>query len=243
MSDEPMHSSSVVVLVAGGTGERFGREGGKQLLRIGRETVLSLAVRAAAAARSTHALVIACHPDRIDEYRGELAETDCLGKRLEFVAGGPTRQRSMANGLAAADSFGRPLVAIHDGARPLVTPHLFEAACEALLRDDRLDGVVVGHPVTDTLKVASGTVVESTADRSRFWAVQTPQVFRTNVLRRAVDEAFAADFIGTDDASLVERLGGRVALLRGPRTNLKITVPEDAAIAEAIIDWRERSEM
>lgn len=242
MTGSGVESSSVAVIVAGGTGERFGRHGGKQLLRIGGQTVLALAVRAAASAVSTAAVVVACHPDRVDEYRREMSNADLPHKPFEFVEGGASRQESMARGLDAAERFGRPLVAVHDGARPLATPELFDEACATLLCEAELDGVVIGHPVTDTLKLASGARIESTADRSRFWAVQTPQVFRTSVLRRALDAALSTGFTGTDDASLVERIGGRVGLVQGPRTNLKITLPEDAAVAEAILDWRERSE-
>ena len=123
----------------------------------------------------------------------------------------------MSAGLAAVpDTVATVLV--QDGARPLLTAELVDRALAALAADPGAAGAVVGHPAVDTLKLAEDGVVLSTPDRSQYWAVQTPQVFRAAELRRAYAEAARAGFVGTDDSSLVERIGGRVLLVEGPAT-------------------------
>jgi 2-C-methyl-D-erythritol 4-phosphate cytidylyltransferase len=131
------------------------------------------------------------------------------------------------------------VIAVHDGARPLVTPALIAEAIDALDADGALDGVVVGHPSYDTLKlVGARDRVAGTLDRTTVWAAQTPQVFRAPVLRRAYARAEAEGFAATDDASLVERAGGSVRMLAGPLDNIKVTVPEDMLIVERLLRTR-----
>lgn len=228
----------VAVVVAGGSGERFGRRGGKQLLQLAGRPVAYWSVAACAAARSIDRLVVVCHPDRLAEYEDALAPA-AGATAVSFVAGGETRQHSVSNGVAQAAEGPVEIVVVHDGARPLVSPALIDDAVNALWSAADLDGVIVGHPVSDTLKLVVGGTVDSTPDRSRFWAVQTPQVFRFGALRDALASAAAEAWVGTDDASVVERFGGRVGLVEGPRDNMKITVAEDAVIAEAILRFRE----
>lgn len=233
-----MTARTAAIVVAGGTGTRFGRAEGKQLLAIGGRPVAWWAISAVSSATSVDMMVVVCHPDRVAEYRESLSSASRLGDP-RFVAGGDTRQASVAAGLAAVGDSA-DIVVIHDGARPLVLPETVDRAVAMLTCSPELDGVIIGHPSTDTLKLAQDGLVAGTPDRSRYWAVQTPQVFRREALVRASAYAQSRGFVGTDDASLVESVGGRVALLEGPRDNLKITVPEDAAIAEAILGWRAR---
>ena len=151
--------------------------------------------------------------------------------REGWVEGGPSRSASVRNALAAAPEASR--VVVHDAARPLVTEELVRECLGALLG---VDGVVAGAPVSDTIKEAypDGTVVR-TLDRSSLWAVQTPQVFRADTLRRALDvddELLAA---ATDDASLVEAAGGTVRVVEALPENLKVTTAADLARAEAAL--------
>lgn len=228
-------SAVIAIVVAGGSGERFARPGGKQLLEIAGVPMVVRTVSALASAPSVDEIVVVCHPQRVDEYRAAV-ESARVAAALRFVPGGETRQASVAAGLAAvADDAA--IVAVHDGARPLVTAAAVERVLAPVLRGEA-DGAVLGYPVTDTLKLAEGPVVAGTPDRSSYWAAQTPQVFRAGVLREALAAAERDGVLGTDDSSLVERLGKRVLLVEGPRDNLKITCPEDAAIAEAILAWR-----
>jgi 2-C-methyl-D-erythritol 4-phosphate cytidylyltransferase len=151
--------------------------------------------------------------------------------RPGWVEGGPSRSASVRNALAAAPEA--RTVVVHDAARPLVTVELVEACLGALLG---VDGAIAAAPVTDTIKEAypDGTVVR-TLPRSRLWAVQTPQVFRAESLRRALDVDDATLAAATDDASLVEEAGGTVRVVEGPVENFKVTSAADLARAEAAL--------
>ncbi len=222
------------IVVASGTGERFGRPGGKQLAPLAGSTVLGWAVRALDVARRVDTIVVVAHPEQVDTVQAMLS---ALPSVIHVVPGGITRQDSVFEGLAALPADVE-VVVVHDGARPLVAPSLIDAAVEAL--DADVAGVVVGHPSYDTLKrVDEQGFVRSTEDRSRIWVAQTPQVFWRDVLVRAHGRARAAGVRGTDDASLVERLGGRIRMVEGPRDNIKITVPSDLVLAEAVLATRE----
>ena len=190
---------------------------------------------------------------------GDLARARRLAARHRNVAvveGGATRRASVAAGLAALPRDAR-WVLVHDAARPLARPALFAA----VLRAARRTGAAApGRPVSDTLKAARGRLIARTVSRDGLWAVQTPQAFRRDLLERAharvrarvlrtdsratrgvlssVGAGLAPARVVTDDAELVERLGARVALVPGPRTNLKITTPEDRAIADALLRHR-----
>lgn len=229
---------NVAVIVAGGSGERIGLDGGKQLARIAGRPVLFHTLSTFDRCDSVDEIVVVVHPDRIAEYRSEAIEPVGSTKVTAVVGGGSTRQASVAAGLAAASAHAEILL-IHDGARPMVTPAIISQAVAALDADGSLDGVVVGHPVYDTLKAVDERLrVTATPDRSVLWVAQTPQVFRAAALRSAYAAAATSGFTGTDDASLVEHASGSVGMIAGPRDNIKITVPEDLLIAEKFLAAR-----
>jgi 2-C-methyl-D-erythritol 4-phosphate cytidylyltransferase len=150
------------------------------------------------------------------------------------VAGGAERSHSVRNALAALPADA-DVVVVHDAARPLVTPDLV-AACIAAL--DGVDAAIAAAPLTDTVKEADGDRVVRTLDRTRLWAVQTPQVFRRAALEDVLaqpDDVLAA---ATDDAGLIEAAGGSVRLVAAPRWNLKVTLPEDLRMAELLLTTR-----
>jgi 2-C-methyl-D-erythritol 4-phosphate cytidylyltransferase len=148
------------------------------------------------------------------------------------VPGGAQRSLSVKAALAA--SSGDPVL-VHDAARPLVTAELAQACLDALDARD-LDAAIAAAPVTDTIKEAGADqVVARTLDRSRLWAIQTPQAFRREALERALDQPGEVLAAATDDAALVEALGGRVGIVEAPRENLKITTPLDLALAERLL--------
>ena len=126
-------------------------------------------------------------------------------------------------------------VVIHDGARPLVTPELIQHTINTVKGNIDADGAVVAHPAIDTLKVVEDGAIAGTPDRRVFWNAQTPQVFRTGIYRRAHASAMADGFVGTDDSSLIERLGGRVLVVEGKRDNIKLTVPEDYTLLASAV--------
>lgn len=195
-------------------------------------------VAACRAAASVRSIVVACPPGHIHEL---------AGGDLGVVDGGATRAESVRNALEAV---GTELVAIHDAARPLVTPELIEAVVATLVADPEAAGAIAATPVTDTVKQVSqpsrapfggaesrkgARVVESTLDRGRLWAAQTPQVFRVEALREALEADPEAIAAATDEAMLVEAAGGRVLIHPSPAENLKVTTPLDLKLAESLL--------
>jgi 2-C-methyl-D-erythritol 4-phosphate cytidylyltransferase len=224
--------STAAVILAGGGGERFGRNGGKQMLEILGKPILTWSAEAFDAVADVGLIVIVCPEQRMDEYCREAIDAFPFVTPIVMAPAGVLRQESSFNGINQVPSS-YEFIAIHDGARPLVTPELISHAIAAVRGNVDADGAVVGFPAIDTLKIVNGNNILGTPDRSAFWTAQTPQVFRSEVIRQAHGMALAEGFVGTDDSSLVERAGGRMMLVQGPRDNIKITVPEDRGPAEA----------
>lgn len=229
-----MTKRTAAIVAAGGTGERFGVPAGKQLACVAGLPVLSWSVLALDAAARVDEIVVVAHPERIELYRCEAIDILDIETPVRVVPGGRSRQDSVRAGLTALDD-GVEFVIVHDGARPIVSPDLFDATIRSLEERPDVDGVVVGYPSVDTLKRVSESRVVDTPERSQFWAVQTPQTFRTKSLLAAHGRALDAGFCGTDDASLVEMNGGVVIVVPGPRSNIKITHPEDIEYAEWLL--------
>lgn len=164
---------------------------------------------------------------------GAVAPDGCVG-----VRGGATRSESVLAALAAVESPPTHHVVVHDAARPLVEPSLFTRVVAAL---DDADCAIAAARVTDTIKEASGDVVVATHDRSRLWAVQTPQAFRREALEAALNVDASVLASATDDASLVERAGGTVRVVEASPANFKVTTPHDLRIAELLLAERVRS--
>ena len=199
--------SVVGIVPAAGAGERLGADVPKAFAVLGGRPMLewSLDVLREVCDR----VVVAVPPDRVQP--------------PDFVAGGATRSDSVRAALAAAPEA--TVVVIHDAARPLVTVELVRRCIDAL---EGFDGAIAAAPVTDTIKEVEDGIIAGTPDRGKLWAAQTPQVFRADVLRRAAGDA-------TDDAALVEGLGGRVCVVEAPRENLKVTTPLDVRVAEMLL--------
>jgi 2-C-methyl-D-erythritol 4-phosphate cytidylyltransferase len=170
------------------------------------------------------------------EYSGtSIVETYKLTKVNKIVVGGAKRQDSVWEGLKALEGqYG--LVMVHDGVRPFVSQGIVE---NAIHETAYYGATVAAVPVKDTIKIVSkeAEVVE-TIDRSRVWAVQTPQTFKYDILKMAYEKAYEDGFYGTDDASLVERLGMKVKIIPGSYDNIKITTPSDLVMGEAILKKR-----
>ena len=228
---------TAAIILAGGTGERFGKEGGKQLVEIGGKPILTWSVEAFDAVGDIGLIVIVCPAERQGEYLSKAVDPFSFATPIVVAAAGSTRQVSAFSGLELVpEEF--EYVVMHDGARPLISADLIAHTIATLKGNIDADGAVVAHPAIDTLKVVENGVIVGTPDRSVFWNAQTPQVFRAGIYRRAHASALSDGFVGTDDSSLIERLGGRVLVVEGKRDNIKLTVPEDYLMLVAAV--RER---
>jgi 2-C-methyl-D-erythritol 4-phosphate cytidylyltransferase len=186
-------------------------------------------IEAFRACGSVRSIVVAAPPGHVH---------DLGGHDLGVVSGGATRAQSVANALAAV---GTELVAIHDAARPLLTPELVEELVARLAADPDAAGVIAAAPVTDTVKQVEknpALVITETLDRSRLWAAQTPQVFRADALREALEVDARTRDAATDEAMLVEAGGGRVLIHPASPENLKVTTPLDFRVAELLLAGR-----
>lgn len=218
-----------VVLVAAGSSRRMGFD--KILTPLAGEPLIRHALRAFEQSEAVGEIVVVCSPEREGDVRAALAEAR---KVSAIVTGGGSRQESVAAGLAAIG--GVQFVAVHDAARPLVTPALIARCLEAA----RMHGAAsAAEPVTDTLQRADeeGHCAEI-IDREGIWRMQTPQVFRVADLRRAMDAVAASGASVTDETSALRRLGGKVFLVENSDWNFKVTFPRDVAVAEFILQSR-----
>src|SRR5579859_3657714 len=219
---------AAAIVVSGGSGARMGRP--KQFLPLAGATVAEWSLKCFAGMPEVEAVVLVLSEDAAREHGARLS-----GGKVTVVSAGPTRMGSVRNGFAAVPA-GVDVVAVHDGARSMVTAEIVRATLSAALESG---AAVAAVPVKDTLKrVPKGRVVVSeTPDRAEFWAAQTPQSYRYSVLKEAL-ERFADDADATDESQLVERCGRSVAVVPSSYENFKITTPEDLVMAEAVLEAR-----
>ena len=220
---------TVMMVAAAGGSTRMGQP--KQHILLGHRPVLIHTLLALQSADAVDEILLIARPEDIDTFMAQAAEAG-VSKLRTAVAGGATRQQSVTNGLAALPDEAT-LVGIHDGARPLIDPDTVAAVIETAAQ---CGGAAVAVPVKDTLKRtdADGIILD-TPDRTNLWRVQTPQVFDRAALCAAMDAAMAAGKDYTDDCQLMEAAGHKVKLVKGLDTNLKLTTPEDIALAKALM--------
>lgn len=219
------------IVLAAGRSTRMGGGQNKQFLELLGHPLLWYALTAFEQCRQIDEIILVRRPD----YASEAATIAGEFKKVAgFADGGVERQNSVWNGLEKAKG---QIVAVHDGARPLVTSALIEATVESA----RQHGTgIAATKVVDTIKEADDKIVTRTVDRTKLWAVQTPQTIRTDLLRQAYRQVLDAGVVVTDEAAAVERLGHRVDLVETPFLNLKITTPSDLAMAEALLTARNK---
>lgn len=227
-----------VIIPAAGQGKRFGAGTNKAFVVLAGKTILERTVTVFSDLPEIGEIIIVVAPDEVDEIKGQVKfypRQDII----KVVAGGAERQYSVENALAAVRDDAE-IVLIHDGTRPLISRRVIRQIIQ-VVRDN--SAAIVAVPVKDTIKVvASGGFVTSTPTRSELWAVQTPQGFKRDLLIQAYRKAREEGFLGTDDSSLVERLGIPVKIVPGEYENIKITTPEDLPIAKMILtENRERN--
>jgi 2-C-methyl-D-erythritol 4-phosphate cytidylyltransferase len=206
----------------------------KQFIELMGRPALHYTLRAFEEASEIARIYTVCDRRRIEA----LAQEADIGKYAACAEPGEARSLSTRNGLLLCEEDPETIVLVHDGSRCLVTPDLIKRVVEAA-EDRQADGVIPAVPVSDTIKVARDGTVSETLDRTNLRAVQTPQAFRLGLLRRLHDSPEEYLRVATDDASLVEREGGRVEVVAGEKTNIKLTSPEDLVFAEAILVARE----
>lgn len=230
---------TIGIIAAGGRGSRLNVVGGKQALELEGKPIAAWSIDAVAASSEVEAVVVVCHPLRIQEYTELFTGTVTTKKDLYFEPGGETRQESVWQGIKKAEALGAEVLVVHDGARPLLDTAQLNEGLATLKEDQSLSGVVLGHPSVDTLKRTNESgVVMKTLDRSCIWTVQTPQIFKAKDLIAAHKSAQKNKVEGTDDASLVEAMGLRIQMQYASRDNIKVTLKEDLVIAKAVLEAR-----
>ncbi|MEO7716889.1 MAG: 2-C-methyl-D-erythritol 4-phosphate cytidylyltransferase [Capsulimonas sp.] len=219
-----------VVIPAAGLGARFSTNGNKVFASLAGRSMLGMAVDAFRRRSEFASITVVTGEEDLSRCRQIV---NAIAPEAHVVLGGATRQESVLLGLSAINGADDDIVFVHDGARPLVSDAVIDRCMEGQRRNGN---AVAAIPVVDTLKLASeNQTVQRNIDRDGLWAVQTPQVFPLGLLREAHAAAARENFAGTDEASLVERLGIPVHLVEGSPTNLKVTRAEDAAVAEALL--------
>ena len=222
------------IVVAAGRGERFGQSLPKAFVSLAGRPLLLHAVEVLSAVATVSCVQPVVAREELQRFEALLRGAGPLPKLAPAVAGGAERQDSVRAGLAALPADCE-LVAVHDAARALVRPGAVARTIELAAREG---AAILAVPVRDTIKrVVDGRIVE-TPERASCWAAQTPQVFRIELLREAHAKAAADGLQGTDDAELVERLGVTVHVVEGDADNLKLTHPQDLALAERILAQR-----
>lgn len=207
----------------------------KQFTELAGTPILIHTLRKFAAVDEVSEVWIALRENEIDGFRERLDHEaqDVLKKKVEIVAGGEHRQQSVEHALNAVSAASDDIVVVHDAVRPLVTAEIIREVIEAA---NKYGAAIAGLPAVDTVKqverTAGGAIIKTTIPRAGVVLAQTPQGFRYDVIKKAFDEATADGFMGTDEASLVERSGHEVAVVMGSPKNLKITTPGDMELAE-----------
>jgi 2-C-methyl-D-erythritol 4-phosphate cytidylyltransferase len=230
----------IAIIPAAGLGTRMappaaGKGKSKQFTELAGTPILVHTLRKFVDAPQVAEVWVALRKTEISEFRERLENEypEVLKKPVHMVEGGDHRHQSVANALAAVSAAADDVVLVHDAVRPFVTAEIIEEVVQAA---QKYGAAIAGMPAVDTVKqvdrTAEGAVVTATLPRERVVMAQTPQGFRYEILKNAFDEAAADGFLGTDEASLVERSGKQVAVIMGSARNIKITTPADMEIAE-----------
>lgn len=222
------------LIAAAGMGNRMNSDINKPYIFLNDKPVLAWTIEKFESSELIDDIIIIAKKSEIDYCAKEVVEKYRFKKVAKIIEGGRERQDSVHRGILALDEKTEIIVS-HDGARPFVSKELID---EVINKAEEGDGAILAVPVTDTIKKVyeSSSIVEKTPKRSRLWAAQTPQVFKRDVLIRAYDEAVRNDFLGTDDSSLVERIGGKVSIVQGSYSNIKLTTPEDLILAKSLVN-------
>lgn len=228
--------SNTAIILAAGLGKRMQAGHNKQFIEICGQSVLTHTLTVFAQIPEIAKIVLVVRAGEEDTCRNMIPEI--AESKTVLAIGGKERQDSVHNGIRAI-TWECEYILIHDGARPLVTEEVIR---RTLLAAQNSGAAICAVPVKDTIKQAdSDGNVLATIPRESLWAVQTPQVFRADLIRHAYENAYVHNHYGTDDASLVEYLGEKIKIVTGDYENIKITTPEDIPTAEQILQKRQQT--
>jgi 2-C-methyl-D-erythritol 4-phosphate cytidylyltransferase len=221
------------IIVAAGQGIRMKDTMRKQYLDLSGRPVLAHSIMTFDSCSLVDEIFLVIPKEDVEYCQKKILSLLDLNNQVNLVCGGAKRQDSVYNGLQAINK-NTDTVVIHDGVRPFIQ---LEALKECIIGSKKFGACILGTPASDTLKrVDKSDIIETTLSRENIWLAQTPQVFRFDLILKAHETARRDGYVGTDDASLVERLGEDVKIINGGRFNIKITKKEDLAIAKAMFD-------
>lgn len=225
-------SRATLIIPAAGSGSRLQKEIPKPYISIAGRTILEHTVRPFLGIEALQQIIIATSQSYISRAREILESSVPSAISYRVIEGGSERQHSIRHGLES--TFESDIIIIHDAVRPFVRTSDIRNCCKTALE---MGAAVLGVPAKDTIKqVDADRIIQNTPSREKLWQAQTPQVFKAEVIKEAHRKAFEDNFVGTDDASLVERLGYAVKMVEGKRTNFKITYPLDLKLAQILLE-------
>jgi 2-C-methyl-D-erythritol 4-phosphate cytidylyltransferase len=221
----------IAIVPAAGLGKRFNASVKKTMVKVKGSPLLIYTLMRLNRSKLVSEIIPVINEEDMEEWIG-IIDGSKISKVKKIVPGGKDRQDSVFNALRLLKE--EDLVLIHDGVRPVFPVGLIDMLVNGI---NGFDGIAPGLPVRETIKtVGADGIVVNTANRDKFWTVQTPQVFPLEVLKKAYESAYTEGFYATDDAALVERLGGKVKIIEGSPFNIKVTTPEDLDIVEYLLD-------
>ena len=215
------------IIPSAGDGERFGEK--KQLKLLNGRPLIFHTIQPFVKSELINEIIVVVPKDNVNQLSRDFKST-ITSKKIEVVEGGETRQQSVYNGLIISDEESK-LICVHDGVRPFVTLPLIEKVIKASMEHD---GAILAAPSTDTIKKVMGDQILQTLPRQTIWRAQTPQVFSKPALKEAIQIAVDEKLEGTDEASILEKIGYQIGFVEGSSLNIKITTKEDWIFAKAI---------
>lgn len=243
MKKFPRQKRVVAVVPAAGMGKRFGTETNKPFYNLSGKPLILWTLQVLESVEKVKEIIPVLKGEEMDAGI-EIFEKVGFSKIKKVAPGGKERQDSVYNGLKLIEDEDC-IVLIHDGVRPLIEKSMVEDIIrhmtEIISNQESYDGVILGVPLKDTIKESIGEVVKRTLKRDALWAIQTPQVFLYRKIIRVYEKAMRERYYSTDDSALIERYEGRLKIMMGSYTNIKITTPEDLAIAEFFLSRKEQA--
>jgi len=243
MKKSQQQEKVVAIVPAAGIGKRFGSGMNKPLHNLSGKPLIVWSLQVLESVEEVVEIIPVLKIKDM-EVSIEIFEQYGITKVKKVAPGGKERQDSVYNGLKLIENEDC-IVLIHDGVRPLIEKYLVKNIIRQMSKimsnQEKYDGIILGVPLKDTIKVSEGDIVKKTLKRDSLWAIQTPQVFPYEKIIKAYEEAMKDKFYATDDAALIEQYKGRIKVKMGSYANIKITTPEDLAIGEFFLSRKEKA--